>query len=65
MEKAIKTRPIYTLGEELFNSINEKTATIKELREEISNVKNKKYCNYCGSFVANDSSFCKNCGNKF
>ena len=51
--------------EELFNSINEKTATIKELREEISNVKNKKYCNYCGSFVANDSSFCKNCGNKF
>lgn len=51
--------------EELFNSITEKTAKIKELREEISNVKNKKYCNNCGSFVTNDSSYCKNCGNKF
>lgn len=51
--------------EALVTSINEKTAKIKELKEEISVAKNKKYCNSCGSFVATDSSYCKNCGNKF
>lgn len=51
--------------EALVNSIAEKTAKIKELKEEISNTNNKKCCENCGSFVSTDSSYCKNCGSKF
>ena len=49
----------------LMNSIDKKSEEIKELQDKINFVKNKRYCTACGSFVATDSSFCKNCGNKF
>jgi hypothetical protein len=49
----------------LFDSITEKTSKINQIKEEISNAKNKKYCSNCGTFVTVDSAYCKNCGNEF
>lgn len=62
---AVKNDSIDKIDEQdLITRIEEKTDSIKVLKEEISAAKNKKLCNSCGCLVTTDSLYCKKCGGK-
>ncbi len=48
----------------LFESITEAKAAIVEYKEAINQLKNQVVCQECGASMAQDSSFCSNCGTK-
>ncbi len=50
--------------EELINTINEKTAEIEQLKEQLRQVKGVVLCPGCSMEVSGDERFCPNCGFK-
>ena len=50
---------------EIVSSIDEKNDKIKQLKEEINTVKNKKICPKCGLAIDVNSNYCSACGEKF
>ena len=47
---------------EMFDVVAEKNIEIKEIRKEISEIKNKLSCPHCGAHIDKDSIFCNICG---
>ena len=48
----------------IFADIKEKFLKISELKEEISEAKNKAVCPHCQSYIAKNSVYCSVCGEK-
>ena len=48
----------------IIEAIDEKLIKIKELKEEISETKNKAVCPHCQSYIPKNSAFCSVCGEK-